>query len=108
MKWFFNLFWLFYFKCICKIFKTKALCGCFYLVYFITKTIKGGIMLKRLSIILLTVASLCMAASDKPVFAYEPHPIKGLANYSTYWKTQGALKYAHSPSTIYFDHIFHQ
>ena len=63
-------------------------------------------MFKRL--FLLVIVLLSFASADKPMFAYDPHPIKGLERYSTYWKKQYALKYAHSPSTVYYDHKFHQ
>ena len=63
-------------------------------------------MFKRL--FLLVIVLLSFATADKPMFAYDPHPIKGLERYSTYWKKQYALKYAHSPSTVYYDHKFHQ
>lgn len=63
-------------------------------------------MFKRL--FLLVIVLLSFATADKPMFAYDPHPIKGLKRYSTYWKKQYALKYAHSPSTVYYDHKFHQ
>ena len=69
-------------------------------------------MLKRLSIILLTVASLCMAfvnsagvTVSEPMFAYMPFPLDGL-NSRYKEKVQG--KFATAPSTVYFNGEYHQ
>lgn len=61
-------------------------------------------MFKRL--FLLVIVLLSFATADKPMFAYEPHPILGLD--TSHWKKQGSLKYAYAPSTIYYDQKFHQ
>ena len=61
-------------------------------------------MIKRL--FFLVIVLLSFAAADKPMFAYEPHPIFGLD--TKWWNKQGSLKYAYAPSTIYYDHKFHQ
>ena len=61
-------------------------------------------MFKRL--FLLVIVLLSFASADKPMFAYEPHPIKGLD--ASRFNGQGDLKYAYAPSTVYYDHKFHQ
>ena len=69
-------------------------------------------MFKRLSIILLTAISLCMADGNSnatvissPLFAYKPFPLEGLND--RYQDTlQG--KFATAPSTIYFNGAYHQ
>jgi len=61
-------------------------------------------MIKRL--LLLVMVLLSFATADKPMFAYEPHPILGLD--TSWWNKQGNLKYAYAPSTIYYDQKFHQ
>ena len=61
-------------------------------------------MFKRL--FLLVIVLLSFATADKPMFAYDPHPIKGLD--ASRFNGQGNLKYAYAPSTVYYDHKFHQ
>ena len=62
-------------------------------------------MLKRLSIILLTVASLCMAVVSEPMFAYMPFPLDGL---NSRYKEKVQIKIASAPSTVYFNGVYHQ
>ena len=61
-------------------------------------------MFKRL--FLLVIVLLSFATADKPMFAYEPFPILGLD--TSWFNGQGRLKYAHSPSTVYYNREFHQ
>jgi len=69
-------------------------------------------MIKRLSIILLTAISLCMADGNSnatvissPLFAYKPFPLEGL---SKRYQNAGQGKFATAPSTIYFNGAYHQ
>ena len=62
-------------------------------------------MFKRLSIILLTAISLCMAVVSEPVRAYIPFQLEGLhENY----QVDGFGKYAYAPATVYDKGAFHQ
>lgn len=69
-------------------------------------------MLKRLSIILMTVVSLCMAdvnlagvTVSEPLFAYTPFPMGDLP--SKYSKKDHP-KYAYAPATVFFNGKYHQ
>lgn len=62
-------------------------------------------MFKRLSIILLTAISLCMAVVSKPMFAYTPFPLDGLKSE---YKDNKYGKFATAPSTVYFNGAYHQ
>jgi hypothetical protein len=62
-------------------------------------------MIKRMSIILLTAMSLCMAVVSKPMFAYTPFPLEGLKSA---YKDNVYGKFATAPSTVYFNGAYHQ
>ena len=69
-------------------------------------------MFKRLSIILLTAMSLCMADGNSnatvissPLFAYKPFPLEGLKSD---WSENVYGKFATAPSTVYFNGAYHQ
>ena len=62
-------------------------------------------MFKRLSIILLTAISLCMAVVSKPMFAYTPFPTEGIGNWV---HNPGMAYYSYAPATVFYDGIYHQ
>ena len=69
-------------------------------------------MLKRLSIILMTVVSLCMAdvnlagvTVSEPLFAYTPFP---MGNLPSRYSKKDHPKYAYAPATVFFNGKYHQ